>query len=215
MSLAAALLTSVTLALGLVLLGAGAPSKRWPRLSARLDPYLQGLEPRPTRLLDSQEPPLVPFPLLDRLLRPILEEGGQLVERCLGGGTGVARRLREAGLVQNVPRFRAEQMLWGLVGFTACTTIGLVVPAMSDGMPALAATAAGIIGLLGGVLGRDWRLTQQVARRHARMLQELPSLADLICLAVTAGEAPRAAIERAVATAAGRSCAGPAAGPVR
>lgn len=203
MSPAAALLTCVTLALGLVLLGSGAPARRSPRLPARLDPYLRGLEPRSTRLLETEEPPLLPFPALDRLLRPILDEGGQLVERCLGGTTGVARRLREAGLAENVPRFRAEQMLWGLAGLTGCTATGLVVPAVSGGMPAVAAAAAGILGLLGGVLGRDWRLTRQVERRQTRMLEELPALADLICLAVTAGEAPRAAIERVVARAHG------------
>jgi tight adherence protein C len=115
----------------------------------------------------------------------------------------VERRLREAGLVQSLSRFRAEQMLWGLAGFTGCTAIGLVVPVVSGGVPALAGTAAGILGLLGGVLCRDWRLTQQVQRRQAGMLEELPALADLICLAVTAGEAPRAAIERVVARARG------------
>lgn len=203
MSPAAALLTCLTLALGLVLVGSGSPARRSPRLPARLDPYLRGLEPRSTRLLETEEPPLVPFPLLDRLLRPILDEGGQIVERCLGGTTGVARRLREAGLAENVQRFRAEQMLWGLAGFTGCTAIGLVVPVVSGGVPAVAGAAAGVLGLLGGILGRDWRLTQQVERRQARMLEELPALADLICLAVTAGEAPRTAIERVVARAHG------------
>ena len=203
MSPAAALLTCLTLALGLGLLRAGAPARRLPRLPARLDPYLRGLEPRPTQLLDTAEAPLVPFPVLDRLVRPVLDEGGELVERCLGGAAGVARRLREAGLAENVARFRAEQMLWGLAGFTGCTAIGIVVPVVSGGVPALAGTAAGILGLLGGVLGRDWRLTRQVERRQARMLEELPALADLICLAVTAGEAPRAAVERVVGRAHG------------
>src|SRR6266511_2474857 len=196
MSPAAALLTGLTMAFGLVLLGSGAPGRRAPRLLTRLDPYLRGLEPRSTQLLETEEAPLVPVPMLDRLLRPILDEGGQLVERCLGGATGVARRLREAGLAENVPRFRAEQMLWGLVGLAAASAVGLIVPVVSGGVPAVAGTAA-------GVLGRDWRLTQQVERRQARMLEELPALADLICLAVTAGEAPRAAIERVVARAHG------------
>lgn len=203
MSPAAALLTCLTLAFGLVLVGSGSPARRSPRLPVRLDPYLRGLEPRATRLLETEEPPLVPFPLLDRLLRPILDEGGQLVERCLGGATGVARRLREAGLAENVARFRAEQMLWGLAGFGGCLAIGLVAPVVSPGVPALVGTPAGVLGLLGGVLARDWRLTRQVERRQARMLAELPALADLICLAVTAGEAPRAAIERAAARAHG------------
>jgi len=203
MSLAAALLTSLTLVVGLVLLASAVPRRRRPRLLARLDPYLRGLEPRRTRLLEAEEAPLVPFPVLERLLRPILEEGGRLVERCLGGTAGVARRLREAGFAENVPRFRAEQTLWGLAGFAAATVVGLVLPAMTGGVPAFAATTGGALGLLGGILGRDWRLTRRVERRQARMIDELPTLADLICLAVTAGEAPRAAIERVVARARG------------
>ena len=199
MSPAVALLTCLTMASGLLLLGSATPGRRSPRLSARLDPYLRGLEPRSSRLLETEAAPLIPFPPLDRLLRPILDEGGQLVERCLGGATGVARRLREAGIADDVPRFRAEQVLWGLTGLTAGSVTGLVVPVLSGGVPAVAGTAAGIFGLLGGVLGRDWYLTRQVERRHARMLLELPALADLICLAVTAGEAPRAAIGRVVA----------------
>jgi tight adherence protein C len=199
MSPIASLLTCVVLVLGLMLLGSGAPARRSPRLSVRLDPYLQGLEPRPTRLLDAEQPPLIRAAALDRLLRPFLDEGGRLLERCLGGTAGIARRLREAGLADDVARFRAEQMLWGLIGFAACTLLGCLAPAVSGGAPAAGGTAAGALGLLGGVLGRDWRLTQQVERRHARMLEELPALADLICLAVTAGEGPRAAIERVVA----------------
>jgi tight adherence protein C len=199
MSPAASLLTGVTLMLGLIVLGSGAPGRRSPRLSTRLDPYLRGLEPLPTRLLEAEHRPLIPTVALDRLLRPFLDEGGRFLERCLGGTAGVARRLREAGIADDVARFRAEQMLWGLIGFTGCTLVGFAVPAVSGGAPAAAGTAAGFLGLLAGVLGRDWCLTQQVERRHARMLEELPALADLICLAVTAGEGPRAAIERVVA----------------
>ena len=203
MSPAAALLTCLTLGLGLVLVGSGAPRGRVPSLLARLDPYLRGRQPRSTQLLEVEEPPLIPFAPLDRLLRPILDEGGRLVERWHGGATGVERRLREAGLAENLPRFRAEQALWGLTGFAGCTAIGLVIPIASGGVPAVAGTAAGVLGLLGGVLCRDWRLSRQVRRRQARMLDELPALADLICLAVTAGEAPKAAIERVVARARG------------
>src|SRR5574341_839537 len=123
MSPSAALLTCLKLALGLALAGSGSPARRSPRLPVRLDPYLRGLEPRATRLLEPKESPLVPIRLVDRLLRPSLDEGGRP-------------------------------------------------------------------GLLCGGLGRDGRLTQQVERRQARRLEDLPALADLICLAVTAGEAP-------------------------
>ena len=49
---------------------------------------------------------------------------------------------------------------------------------------------------LGGVLGRDRWLTAQVARREERMLAEFPTVAELLALAVTAGEGPVGALER-------------------
>src|SRR5262245_25209419 len=46
-------------------------------------------------------------------------------------------------------------------------------------------------------------LGREVGRRQARMMMELPTLTDLLCLAVTAGESPRAALERVVRVADG------------
>jgi tight adherence protein C len=182
----------------LALLASAAPRLRRPTLLARLDPYLRGLEPQRTRLLRDEQPPLVPSPTLERLLRPVLEEGARIIERWLGGSEGATRRLHQAGLHESLPRFRAEQVLWGLVG-SAAAICGSVLLLMADRRPPAIGVVGGVaFGLLAGVLSRDWWLTQQVERRQARMLSELPSLADLICLAVTAGEAPRAAIERAV-----------------
>jgi tight adherence protein C len=204
MSQVTAVLVSLTLVTGLALVASAAPRRRRPTLAARLDPYLRGLEPQRTRLLHEEQPPLTPFPALERLLRPVLEEGARIVERLLGGSAGVARRLHLAGLHESLPRFRAEQVLWGLGGFGAAIFGVVVLPVMTGRRPPAIAVLGGVaIGLFAGVLGRDWWLTQQVERRQARMLGELPALADLICLAVTAGEAPRAAIERAVTRARG------------
>ncbi|HEY7010430.1 MAG TPA: type II secretion system F family protein, partial [Jatrophihabitantaceae bacterium] len=61
--------------------------------------------------------------------------------------------------------------------------------------PVLVAVAA-VVGLVGGVLGRDWYLSRQLARREAAMLAEFPVLADLLALAVVAGEAPADAMQR-------------------
>jgi tight adherence protein C len=203
MSQIAAAFVSLLFVVGVALVASAAPRLRRPGLRARLDPYLRGLEPRRTSLLHEQQPPLTPFPTLERLLRPVLEEGARITERWLGGSAGVARRLRQAGLHESLPRFRAEQVLWGLGGFAAATFLALL-PLLAGRPPAAIAVLGGtVLGLLAGVLGRDWWLTEQVNRRQARMLAELPTLADLICLAVTAGEAPRAAIERAVTRARG------------
>ncbi len=204
MSLLTAVLVSLVLVTGLALVASAAPRLRRPGLPARLDPYLRGLEPRRTSLLQEEQPPLTPFPAIEWLLRPVLEEGARIVERWLGGSAGVARRLRQAGLHESLPRFRAEQILWGLGGFGAATFAALLLPLLASRRPsAIAVLGGAAFGLLAGVLCRDWWLTEQVERRQARMIGELPTLADLICLAVTAGEAPRAAIERAVSRARG------------
>ncbi|HZD72254.1 MAG TPA: type II secretion system F family protein [Actinomycetes bacterium] len=204
MSQVAAALVSLLLVIGLALIASAAPRLRRPRLPARLDPYLRGLEPRRTSLLHEEQPPLTPFPALEGVLRPVFEEGARIAERWLGGSPGVARRLRQAGLHESLPRFRAEQVLWSLGGFGAATSVAVLLPIlMGRRPPAVAVLGGAALGLLAGALGRDWRLTGQVERRQARMLGELPTLADLICLAVTAGEAPRAAIERAVGRARG------------
>jgi tight adherence protein C len=195
----AAVLVSVGLAAGLVLAASGAPRLRRPRLAARLDPYLRGLEPTATRLLEGAEAPLTPLPALERLLGPLLGEGARLVERWLGGAPAVARRLREAGVPGDVARFRAEQVLWGLAGFLGAILVTVGLPVLA-GRPVSAVAVVGgvMVGALGGALGRDGWLGRQISRRQARILRELPTLADLLCLAVTAGEGPRAALERTV-----------------
>lgn len=196
----AAVAVSVGLVAGVVLAVLGAPRMRRPRLAARLDPYLRGLEPATTRLLQGAETPLTPLPALERLLGPLLRDGARLVERWLGGSAAVARRLREAGAAADVTRFRAEQVLWGLAGFAAGVLVTLGLPALA-GRPvsAMAVVGGAVLGALGGVLSRDGWLGRQVARRQAQVLRELPTLTDLLCLAVTAGEGPRAALDRTVA----------------
>jgi tight adherence protein C len=202
--MSAALLVSLGFVLGLALIVSAVPRPRQPRLADRLDPYLRGLIPPRSRLLAREETPLTPFPALERLLRPLFGEGARLVDRWAGGSTGVARRLREAGREESVTRFRAEQVLWGLVGFVVAVPATLVSSGLLGARVApVALVGAAAFGVLGGVLGRDWRLTREVERRHSRMLAEFPSLADLICLAVTAGDGPRGAIERAVSRSSG------------
>jgi Flp pilus assembly protein TadB len=56
--------------------------------------------------------------------------------------------------------------------------------------------ASAVVLTLGGVLGRDRWLTREVARREERMLEEFPTVAELLALAVTAGEGPVGALER-------------------
>ena len=49
---------------------------------------------------------------------------------------------------------------------------------------------------LGGVVARDRYLTHQVRERERRMVAEFPTVAELLALAVAAGEGPVGALER-------------------
>jgi tight adherence protein C len=53
-----------------------------------------------------------------------------------------------------------------------------------------------VVALVGGILARDWYLTRQLEHREAVMLGEFPIFADLLALAVVAGEAPSDALRR-------------------
>ena len=179
---------------GIWLVATGTPMTRRPTLDARLAPYLRDA-PRPSRLL-TQAGTLTPFPTFERLLRPVLGDLVKAVERWVGGVGGVRRRLDQLGTEVTLEQFRAEQVIWGTFGLAAA--LGLVVlTVIGDGStnPVLWLLSA-VIFTIGGVLARDRYLTRQVTRREERMLAEFPTIAELLALAITAGEGPVGALER-------------------
>jgi tight adherence protein C len=192
-------LVSALFGLGAWVALVSSPPLRRPRLDDRLAPYLRDTS-RPSRLLD-QSRALTPFPTVERLLRPLLQESGRLLDRTLGGVVSAQRRLDQLGRGQTLQEFRAEQVLWGGAGLLA----GLLVSVL------LAARGAEPVGLVvlvllagvGGVLGRDRWLSRQVRRREERMAAEFPTVAELLAMAVTAGEGALGALERVARTSRG------------
>jgi tight adherence protein C len=179
---------------GLLLAATGTPWARRPTLDDRLAPYLRDA-PRPSRLLAASGT-LTPFPTVERLLRPVLGDATRFVERWIGGLAGVRRRLEQLGTDMTVEQFRAEQVLWGGFGLAAALALAVFGLATGSGGGPLGLLASAFVLTLGGVLGRDRWLTRQVARREERMLEEFPTVAELLALAVTAGEGAVGALER-------------------
>jgi tight adherence protein C len=87
--------------------------------------------------------------------------------------------------------------VWGLVAFlvAAVPSAALALRSPERAVPLLA--MCGCAFAL-GVLLRENRLTAQVVRRERRILEEFPTLAELLALAVAAGESPVAALDRVV-----------------
>jgi tight adherence protein C len=188
-------LLGALVATGVLIAVRAAPPLRPIRLVDRVAPYL-GDTPRPSRLLVQPSASGTPFAVVRRLFGPVLGDVVAFLDKAVGGSASVRRRLRGLGSPLTVEEFRIEQVLWGACGLLAGgVLLGLGGWVRGGVDPVLVAVAA-VVGLVGGVLGRDWYLSRQLARREAAMLAEFPVLADLLALAVVAGEAPADAMQR-------------------
>ncbi len=176
------------------LVATGTPWTRRITLADRLAPYLRDT-PVPSRLLLEQQT-RTPFPTVERLIGPILADLVRLLDRALGGVTSARRRLDQTGRRMTLEEFRAEQVVWGIAGLAAGLAVTvLVVTTGSRGSPPTLLAMTLVLGV-GGVLGRDRWLSREVHRREERMLAEFPTVAELLALAVAAGEGPVGALER-------------------
>ena len=182
-------------AAGVIIAVRAAPPLRPIRLVDRVAPYL-GDTPRPSRLLAQPSATATPFVVARRIFGPVLGELVGIVDKAVGGATSVRRRLNGLGSRSTVEDFRIEQVVWGVAAMLASgLVVGLGGWARGGIDPVLVAAIA-LAGLVGGVLGRDWYLTRQLERREAVMLAEFPVFADLLALAVVAGEAAPDALRR-------------------
>jgi tight adherence protein C len=182
-------------ALGALLAIRSAPPMRAIRLADRIAPYLADT-PAPSRLLAGPAGGAAPLDLARRLLGPAATGLVRWLDRLVGGGASVRRRLGGLGSSAGVEDFRMEQVVWGGLGMIG-GAVGLTgLTFLRGGIDPVLVAGAGLIGATGGVLARDWWLTHQVQRRERAMLAEFPVIADLLALAVLAGEAPTDAMQR-------------------
>jgi tight adherence protein C len=178
---------------GLALAVARVPAFRRPTLDDRMAPYLRDTA-RPSRLLATQRA-LTPFPTLERIVAPFVGDASRLIERVLGGAASARHRLEQAGRGMTLEEFRAEQVLWGGGGLLAGLALSLFFTANSGFRPVPLLILC-LICTVSGVLARDRWLSREVATREERMMAEFPTIAELLALAVAAGEGAVGALER-------------------
>jgi tight adherence protein C len=179
---------------GLWLAVMSSPPMRRPRLDDRLAPYLRDTA-APSRLLADRRT-LTPFPTVERLLGPVLRDLANRVDRTVGGTVSVRRRLDQAGRDMSVEQFRVEQVLWGAGGLLVGLLVAVAAELHGSRVNPLGYLILAAVFVLAGVLIRDRALTSEVARREVRMIAEFPTVAEMLALAVTAGEGPVGALDR-------------------
>lgn len=182
--------------LGLLLIIARVRAIRRPQLSARVLPYLRDL-PQVGRPSSGRASSVSPAIAAAGVFGPPLRSAAEAVERILGGAASVRRRLDRAGQAKTVQDFRIEQVTWGLAAFVLAAAIG-VLRTMADPHAAVSSLLVSAVALVTGVVARDNYLSHQVTRRERAILVEFPTIAELLALAVAAGESPVAALDRVV-----------------
>lgn len=182
------------LGVGLWLVTAGVPWRRTVDLVDRLEPFLADVT--------GPRAPAGRRGAVERLLAPVMADGVRWAERISGGPGTVRRRLEQAGTGLTVEEFRAEQVVWGVAGLMV-GTVGALAVAAVRGLAPVPMLAIVVIATMSAVLLRDQALTWQVRRREDRMMQEFPTVAELLALSVGAGEGAVGALERVAATCSG------------
>lgn len=166
---------------------------RWLRrtsISDRVLPYLRDLPQGPA---SRRLPGATPMALLQAGTAAL----GTRLDGILGGSASVERRLIRANLPLTVHDFRIQQAVWGIVGLLLTAVPSAVLAARRPDR-GIALMILCLTAFVLAVLLRENRLTAQVVRRERRVLEELPVLAELLALAVVAGESPTAALDRVV-----------------
>jgi tight adherence protein C len=171
---------------------------RRPQLSVRVLPYVRDLPQMASRLQVATPTRSV----MAVLLAPLLQSAAHALERVLGGSASVRRRLDRANMAMTVQDFRVEQVMWGLVAFAAAAAVSTTVALRSPGRTLPLVVLCAVAFVL-GVLVRENRLTAAVVRRERHILAEFPTVAELLALAVAAGEGPVSALDRVVTRARG------------
>lgn len=188
------ILAGLSLGIGLWMVLARSPLMRATTLTQRIEPQLRS-QNLTSRLLLASDTHQTPFGPLARILRPVLRDVLAALGRLNPSVGGTARRLAQAGITKSVLDFRMEQIVWAAGGFAVA--LAIVVPGSASGRlsPVLAALVVAA-GAVGGFVCRDYWLGVQIRRRAVRMLAEFPSLAELMALAVSAGESATGALDR-------------------
>lgn len=181
-------------ALAIAMLGGGALScgvlcvlAAMPRWSA--SPLTQRIAPYVRDVVSDDDLPAVALPrvgVLPAADRTLRSRAMAIFARLLGDGEALRRKIAQAGLDVEPGTFRGRQLGWVLLGI-AVGALSVIVVAISGRMSPTIALLPLVFGATAGV-GYESQLAARVARRRARLADELPTTLEFLALCLSAGE---------------------------
>ncbi len=181
------------LGLGLLMIMRTLPVMNRPTFEERVTPMLRA-SGSPGGLFAAPRP-LVSLSAVQRIFGPVLQEFLRQLDRFSIDAEQLSRRLEQADAGIGVSEYRLQQL--------GCAAGGALLAAAANTAAFLSGSFHGLFALVSilalTVLGfglRENLLSAQIRRRQARMLSEFPTIAEMIALAVSAGESAPGAFER-------------------
>ena len=186
------------LSLGCILMVVAFAVRRPIPIQERVDPYLGHSRGHSVQTTTSDVSTLVWIygPVVRRLMR--------LLDRSGSGDAQLMRRIAQAGMTVEVIQFRLTQLTWavGAAGLSLVLCVALRLSGREFALvPALILI---VLSSTVGWLYIDYRLSRAIRQRNDQIRAGLPSVAELLALAVASGESAQAALERV-----GRTMTGP------
>ncbi len=189
-----AVVSGLILGAGLWLVLVRLPFMRRPSFAQRIEPQLRSVA-RQSRLLHDADGPEVLFGPLERILRTLTADAVRWLGRFNIGTAALTARLEQAGQRQSALDFRAGQLIWAAAGFVLAVVAAMLSAATGRLNLPLALLCAAALPAAAFAF-KDYLLSVRIKRRERRILAEFPSLAELMALAVGAGESATGALER-------------------
>ncbi|MCK2027876.1 type II secretion system F family protein [Microbacterium sp. SSW1-47] len=189
-ALAAAVLLGGGFAAGVLLLLARLPRWRAAPLMSRIAPYVRDV-------VDDERLPATALPGVGRLPAHRSSPGERVrdaLERLVGDGDVLRKRLAQAGSALSPVAFRGRQLAWTLAGI-ATGAIAVIVLVLTGRW----SVPVGVIPVLAGTtaaIGYDMQLSARVRARRTRLADELPTTLEFLALCLSAGESFLDAVRR-------------------
>ncbi len=189
----AAVPAGVGLGVGLWMLLGLVPRFGAPRLARRVAPAVADLSDEARRVATAR--PADPADVVGALLADPGGRPARALAAVLGDADAVRRRLAAADWRFGVDGYRARQLA-AAAGGAALGLLAGVLVARGAAVPLVAPVGLGLLGLVAGALAPEQLLSRAVRRRTARLVDELPTVLDMLALALAAGEGVLDALRR-------------------